>query len=112
MPRLPPDGIVPADVYAVLNPTDVWGDPVPKRMGPFPFLAVAIRAGVPTRTVPEEYWASATDLENHPQASIDCRCGESVVIGLLVMEPCSGCERWFFFSGTEVLALNTPSPQD
>lgn len=95
-----------------LKPMDTSGGPLPKRLGPFPVLGVAVRAGLPMRPVPPEYWRPATDLANHLQAVIDCQCGQSVIAELIELKPCPGCSRWFFFTGPDVLALNTPSPSD
>ena len=115
MSRLPfdfEDSAVRDEVMAAMKPTDAFGRSLPKRMGATPFVELAIRSGVPTRMVPEEYWAPATDLENHLQAVISCPCGQTVIVELAWdLAPCPGCERWFYFSG-EVFVLNTPSPAD
>jgi hypothetical protein len=111
MPSLPPDGHIRPETMAALAPVGAFGVPLLKRMGPYPFLAVAIKAGIPTRVVPEDYWRDATDLENHAQAVIDCPCGQLVIVELARdLKPCPGCKRWFFYSGPAVFALNTSSP--
>ena len=102
-----------AETMAALKPMDIFGNPVPRRMGGHAFVALAARAGVPMRAVPEEYWRHATDLENHAQAVIDCPCGQLVIVELARdLKPCPGCKRWFFYSGPDVFALHTSSPQD
>jgi hypothetical protein len=111
-PRLPPEGVIRDETWAAFKPVDGLGRPMVKRMGAHPFVAVAIQAGVPTRTVPKDFWAEATDLQNHPQAAIDCRCGQTVIAELAELRPCPGCQRWFFYSWPDVFALNSPSPQD
>jgi len=95
---------------AALKPMDAFANPMPRRLGAHTFAAVAIRAGVPMRAVPEEYWCHATDLENHAQAVVDCHCGQLVIVELAELKPCSNCERWFLYAGPDLLALNSPSP--
>jgi hypothetical protein len=105
--------VIRDETMAALKPADAYGNPLPKRMGAHPFVGLAIQAGVPSRTVPEEFWGHATDLENHAQAVVHCPCGEVVIVELAVnLRPCPGCQRWFFYSGPDVLVLNTPSPHD
>lgn len=105
--------VVRDETMAALKPTDAFGNPMPKRMGAHPFVSVAVQAGVPTRKVPKTYWRDATDLENHLQAVVDCRCGQTVIVELATdVKPCPGCDRWFFYSGPDLFVLNTPSQQD
>ena len=104
------NAVIADETWAALMPTDGMGNPVPKRTGAHPFVAVAMRAGVRTRTVPEEFWAYATDLQNHLQAVIECQCGHTVIVELVSLKACPGCERWFMFSYPDVFALNTPAP--
>lgn len=105
------DGAVIRDeTWAALKPIDAFGNPMLKRMGSHPFVAVAVQAGVRTREVPEKFWAYATDLHNHLQAVVDCQCGHTVVVDLIELKACPGCQRWFFFSHPAVFALNTPAP--
>lgn len=87
---------------------DQHGCPVPAKLGLFPLLRVAVRAGVPLRIVPEDYWRAASDVATHHlQAYVSCVCGQTntMTVGVELLS-CPGCDRWFFYTGTEVLVFN------
>lgn len=106
------DANVPEELWQALRPMNKWGMPVPKRLGLFPLLKVAVQAGVRQRTVPEDYWRVASDVEGkYLQALVDCPCGTLNVVALgSDLKHCEGCERWYFFAGTEVLVYASPAP--
>jgi hypothetical protein len=97
------------ETYEALKPVDVRGEQMPGRIGLHKLLGVAMQGGVPSRWVPDEYWRQASDLNRHALAVVDCTCGQTVIVELAVeLRPCPGCQRWFFYAGPDVLALNTP----
>lgn len=101
--KLPDEIGVPPDVEQALR-----GD-TPRRLSGFEFMGVALRAGVSSREVPPEYWHGAADLEGHAQAAIECPCGHRPVVTIGVHASKCECQRWFFYTGTAVLALAAPS---
>lgn len=84
--------------------------PTPRRMGAFPLLRVALRAGVSCKPVPPEHYRRASSLAGYEQVVVDCVCGATVIADLAYAPvPCGGCTRWFFYAGPQVLALLTPA---
>lgn len=105
--RLPPDDAVHEDLWNAVRPMDKHGLPLPRKFGLFPLLRVAVQAGVPMKVVPEEYWRQACDSQNRElQALIECTCGQTNVlpVGRKLVD-CPGCQRWFFYAGSEVLVF-------
>lgn len=78
-------------------------------LGPFALARLLMRAGVRHRIVPREFWTESK-VEYGP-AVVACPCGESAIVELAsVPTRCEGCERFFFYDGTEVWAFNSPDP--
>lgn len=113
MSKLPLDGNVRPEVADSLRHLDKWGGEMPRRLGAFPLLGVAVAAGVPCRAVPDDYWRPASGVGggHYSQAIIDCVCGATTTLELgCGPDPCAGlCGRWFFYAGPQVLALGAPS---
>lgn len=80
----------------------------PHRLNPFVAVAVAMKAGVRHVAVPQEFWKTVTDDDGFDAAEVRCPCGAVPTVELAApASRCEGCERWFFYDGTDVLVLNT-----
>jgi hypothetical protein len=104
------DAEVHDDLIDAVRAVDAFGRSLPRKLGLFPLLRVAVQAGVRYRSVPEDFWAPASDAESHElQAVVNCQCGQVNIVPVgRTLLPCPGCERWFFYAGAEVLAFNSP----
>lgn len=79
-------------------------------LSPLVLMDVFHRRGLKRREVPERFWFEARDRGDYAHAVVSCPCGRPVVAEVLAHpEPCEGCQRAYFYDGTAVWALNSPS---
>lgn len=107
--------------YHLLPKVDRLGRPQHDlhRIGDGPVLTtLCAQAGMPLRRVPSEFWALDADDRGEPLAIVSCPCGQAHALPLL--EGPQGdtlseegnyadCPRGYWFDGTQVWVLNTPS---
>lgn len=86
---------------------DLLDRPIPHRLTGFAFLGVFLRAGLRYKLVPQEFWAETAE-GGLTVAEVACPCGHSPQARVAAYPTPCECERWFFFDGTDVWALNTP----
>lgn len=80
----------------------------PHQLSPVALMAVAVRAGVRFREVPQEFWTAVKD-DGYDGAAVECTCGQSPTVELAAApSQCEGCERWFFLDGKRVWVLGGP----
>lgn len=80
-----------------------------RRVTGFEYMARFLQGGAPHREVPEAHWKRC-EAEGPTYALVTCQCGERPVVETGAYPVRCECQRWFFFDGTAVWALNSPSP--
>lgn len=104
----PPDALVKPSVREELRPFADRNRP--RRHGAFSLVETFVRGGCPCKVVPENFWTQDVDDQGHPVAVVACPCGEEPRPGLGTYPAECRCQRWFFYTGTAVFALNSPRP--
>lgn len=67
-------------------------------------LTVMVRAGLRAKVVPPEHLK-----ETSPHlVVVSCPCGEKPVVPAGAYPKHCKCQRWFYYDGTDVFALNGP----
>jgi hypothetical protein len=110
MARLPFDATVRPRLIEALA-ADFEPCSTPRRISSFPLLGVCLRAGLRCKTVPQEFWSAERDDDGHALALIRCPCGDAPVAELGEWPTQCECQRSFFYTGAEVLALNSPAAE-
>lgn len=96
-----------AEQRAALDHLDEERRPALHRFSPFTLVGVAVTAGMPSRTVPTEFWATDID-DGETVAVVACPCGHEPRIPELKILKCE-CERFYFYGIGGVWSLNTPA---
>jgi len=81
----------------------------PRRFIGLDYMTVFANAGIPMRKVPQQHWL----MDGEPtKAVVNCPCGHGASIGAMEYPakcPGEDCPRSFFFDGTAVWALLSPT---
>lgn len=83
-------------------------DGEPHRLTGFTWVERFLQGGAPAREVPETHWEAEEHELGFTVALLRCVCGvsHSLVPGQYPQR--CRCPRWFFYTGTQVFALNGP----
>lgn len=97
------------DVYDTINKSsDRLGRRVPRLVYNF----ATLMRGVPGfadqwSRIPGEFWAETVNDERLSIATVACPCGSEPQVEAGQMSDCA-CERFYFYSGVDVLVANSP----